>query len=115
MRNAVRSVTCPEVMKYEAPDAKFTVALWDFGCKENIVRELVKRGCRVFRVPSFYTAEQILALNPDGIMLTNGPGDPEENTEIIGELKNLRAKSRSSESVSGTSCLRWQWAERRAR
>ena len=92
VRNAVRSVTCPEVMKYEAPGAKFTVALWDFGCKENIVRELVKRGCRVFRVPSFYTAEQILALDPDGIMLTNGPGDPEENTEIIGELKKLAGK-----------------------
>ena len=92
VRNAVRSVTCPEVREYAPADAKYTVALWDFGCKENIVRELVKRDCRVLRIPSFYTAEQILALSPDGIMLTNGPGDPEENTDIIAELKKLAGK-----------------------
>lgn len=92
VRDAVRSVTCPELKEYGGADGKYTVALWDFGCKENIVRELLKCGCRVFRVPSFYTAEQILALSPDGVMLTNGPGDPEENTGVIAELKKLAGK-----------------------
>ncbi len=92
VKDAVRSVTCSALVGYGSESGKYTVALWDFGCKENIVRELVGRGCRVLRVPSFYTAEQILALNPDGIMLTNGPGDPEENTEIIAELRKLAGK-----------------------
>ena len=92
VRNAVRSVTCPEVREYAPADAKYTVALWDFGCKENIVRELVRRGCKVIRVPASYTAEQILSLNPDGLMLTNGPGDPAENVGIIENIKKLAGK-----------------------
>ncbi len=91
--NAVKSVTCSEVKEYgDRASARWTVAVWDFGCKKNIIRELLKRDCAVLRVPAFYTAEQILALNPDGVMLTNGPGDPEENTGIIEELKKLAGK-----------------------
>ncbi len=91
IRNAVESVTCAEPSVYGEGN-KRTVALWDFGAKENIVRELVKRGCKVIRVPASYTAEQILALNPDGLMLTNGPGDPAENVGIIGNIKKLAGK-----------------------
>ena len=65
------------------------MVLWDFGEKENIRRELLKRGCEVIRVPYDTTAEQILQMDPDGIMLSNGPGDPAENTEIIDQLKIL--------------------------
>lgn len=65
------------------------VVLWDFGAKGNIRRELLKRGVEVITVSSDYTAEKILALNPDGIMLSNGPGDPAENVEIIAEIKKL--------------------------
>mgnify|MGYP002856711433 FL=1 len=65
------------------------VVLWDFGAKANIRRELLKRGLEVVTVPSSYNAEQIKALNPDGIMLSNGPGDPAENTSIIEEIKKL--------------------------
>lgn len=65
------------------------VVLWDFGAKANIRRELLKRGLEVVTVPSSYNAEQIKALNPDGIMLSNGPGDPAENTGIIEEIKKL--------------------------
>lgn len=61
----------------------------DFGAKHNIGRELVKRGCNVTVVPAHTTAEQIKAMNPDGIMLSNGPGDPSDNTAIIAELKKL--------------------------
>lgn len=92
IRDAVKNCTRTEPKRYEGEAAVRTVVLWDFGAKENIVRELVKRGCRVIRVPAFYTAEQILALNPDGVMLTNGPGDPAENTEIIAEIRKLAGK-----------------------
>ena len=87
--DAVKSVTCSDFETYQAEDEKFKVVLWDIGAKYNIRRELVKRGCTVTVVPASTTAEQIKALNPDGIMLSNGPGDPEENVEMIAELKKL--------------------------
>ncbi len=65
------------------------VVLWDFGAKANIRRELLKRGLEVVTVPCSYTAEQIMALNPDGVMLSNGPGDPAENAGIIAEIKKF--------------------------
>lgn len=65
------------------------VVLWDFGAKANIRRELLKRGLEVVTVPCSYTAEQIMALSPDGVMLSNGPGDPAENAGIIAEIKKL--------------------------
>ncbi len=65
------------------------VVLWDFGAKANIRRELLKRGLEVVTVPCTYTAEQIMDLNPDGVMLSNGPGDPAENVGIIAEIKKL--------------------------
>lgn len=90
--DAVKKCTCAQVRTYGEENAKRTVVLWDFGAKENIVRELVRRDCRVLRVPAYYTAEQILALHPDGVMLTNGPGDPAENTEIIENIRKLAGK-----------------------
>ena len=92
IRGAVMHCTCPDRVDYAAENAKHTVVLWDFGAKENIARELVKRGCNVIRVPAWYTAEQILDLHPDGLMLTNGPGDPAENTEIIANIRKLAGK-----------------------
>ena len=92
IRDAVENCTCSKRIDYKAERAKRKVVLWDFGAKENIARELVKRGCNVVRVPSWYTAEEILALNPDGLMLTNGPGDPAENTEIIKNIAKLAGK-----------------------
>ena len=87
--NAVASVSSGEREELKAENAKRRVVLWDFGAKGNIARELVKRGCDVTVVPANTTAEEILALKPDGIMLSNGPGDPQENTQIISELKKL--------------------------
>ena len=91
IKDAVKSVTCSEVEYLGNPDG-IKVAVWDFGAKENILRELVKRGCYCIKVPSYYTAEQILSLNPDGLMLTNGPGDPAENVEIIENIKKIAGK-----------------------
>lgn len=65
------------------------VVLWDFGAKANIRRELLKRGLEVITVPSTATAQQIMDINPDGIMLSNGPGDPQDNVGILAELKKL--------------------------
>ncbi len=86
---AVKSVTCEKQESFEAENGQYHVVLMDFGAKQNICRELVKRGCHVTVVPSSTTAEQVKALHPDGIMLSNGPGDPQENQEIIAQLKLL--------------------------
>ena len=68
------------------------VVLWDFGAKRNIERELVRRGCRVTVVPYSTTADEIVKMEPDGIMLSNGAGDPADNIGIINELKKLCEK-----------------------
>lgn len=91
IKDAVKSVTCRQAEYFGNPDG-MRIVVWDFGAKDNITRELVKRGCYCIKVPSFYTAEQILELNPDGLMLTNGPGDPSENTELIGQIAALAGK-----------------------
>ncbi|MCR5217740.1 carbamoyl phosphate synthase small subunit [Treponema sp.] len=77
----------PEIAMKDGKGKK--IVLWDFGAKANIRRELLKRGAEVVTVPSSYTAKEILALNPDGVMLSNGPGDPAENVGIIAEIKKL--------------------------
>lgn len=74
---------------YPAENAKFNVVLMDYGYKFNIRRELVRRGCNVTVMPWNSTADEIKALNPDGIMLSNGPGDPADNTEAIQTLREL--------------------------
>jgi carbamoyl-phosphate synthase small subunit len=68
---------------------KYNIVLWDFGAKENIRRRLEEHGCNVITVPANATAEEILSFYPDGIMLSNGPGDPAEYTEIIDEIRKL--------------------------
>ena len=75
--------------KYVLPGEGKKVALMDFGAKRNIARSLAQRGCEVTIYPCDTTAEEILASSPDGIMLSNGPGDPKENVEIIKEIRKL--------------------------
>ena len=65
------------------------VVLFDFGAKLNIQRELEKRGCKVTVLPYNTTAEDVIKMSPDGIMLSNGPGDPAENTGVIAEINKL--------------------------
>jgi carbamoyl-phosphate synthase small subunit len=80
----VREVTCAAAYEV-APEgeARFRVVAYDFGIKRNIVRELVKVGCAVTVVPATTTTEEALALEPDGIFLSNGPGDPRPVTYAI--------------------------------
>ncbi|MDE7364808.1 MAG: carbamoyl phosphate synthase small subunit [Ruminococcus sp.] len=90
IKDAVKSVTIPEIRTYESEHKKFRVVLFDFGYKRNIRQELINRGCEVIVVPANTTAEQVRGLNPNGIMFSNGPGDPSENTEIIANIREIQ-------------------------
>lgn len=70
-------------------DEKFHVVAYDFGVKKNILRMLSDRGCRLTVVPAQTTAEEVLAHNPDGIFLSNGPGDPEPCDYAISAIKSF--------------------------
>ena len=93
VKDAVASVsgnekdTCPA-----EGEEKCRVALIDYGAKHNIIRSLQKRGCSVTVWPADTSAETILASGADGVMLSNGPGDPKENAGCIAELKKLIGK-----------------------
>ena len=86
--DAVKSVTCAEPEIYNEK-GETHIVLMHYGCKRNIIRCLVKRGCKVTVMPAFATAEEVAALDPDGIMLSNGPGDPAEPVEVIENLKHI--------------------------
>ena len=73
----------------ELNGAGLKVALMDFGAKKNIARSLAERGCEVTVYPAFTPADEIIAAKPDGVMLSNGPGDPKECDSIIAELRKL--------------------------
>ena len=83
----VKATTCKEI--HVLPGKGKKVALLDLGAKKNIARSLQERGCQVTVYPAYTKAEEILSSNPDGIMLSNGPGDPKECKEIIEEIKKL--------------------------
>ena len=89
----VEAVSCKEPDHYQAEgEERFRVSLLDYGAKRNIVRELQKRGCTVTVLPATTSAEEILAADPDGVMLSNGPGDPAENTYQIEQIRKLLGK-----------------------
>lgn len=89
------AVAAASVLKrQEAPceNARFRVALLDYGAKHNIVRELNRRGCHVSILPHDTAAEDVLSGGYDGVMLSNGPGDPAENAFEIAQIKKLMGK-----------------------
>ena len=89
----VEAVSCKEPDRYPAEGEEcFRVSLIDYGAKRNIVRELQKWGCTVTVLPASTSAEEILAAGPDGVMLSNGPGDPAENTYQIEQIRKLLGK-----------------------
>ncbi len=92
IKDAVKTVAPQEVTEYGDENAKYTVALWNFGAKKSTVQSLVEQGCRVISMPAYATAEEILQTGADGIMLSDGPSDPWENTSIIEEVKKLFGK-----------------------
>ena len=103
VKNAVAEVSTKEMLEFGpgsptsaacscAEGETLHVVLIDYGAKRNIIRCLVKRGCRVTVVPHDTTAEEILALKPDGVMLSNGPGDPAENEFEVQQIAKLVGK-----------------------
>ncbi|HSS64705.1 MAG TPA: glutamine-hydrolyzing carbamoyl-phosphate synthase small subunit [Gammaproteobacteria bacterium] len=76
----------------EAQSARFKVIAYDFGIKRNILRMLTHRGCRVTVVPAQTPAEDVLAMKPDGVFLSNGPGDPEPCDYAIAAIRALLDK-----------------------
>lgn len=87
--NVVDKVTCTNISILKGK--KKRVALLDLGAKKNIAKSLQDRGCEVAVYPAHTSAEEILSAQPDGIMLSNGPGDPKECRAIIQEIKKLYA------------------------
>ena len=83
----VERVTCKEKKVLENDGLK--VALLDLGAKKNIARSLHERGCEVTIYPAHTKAEEIIAARPDGIMLSNGPGDPKDCGPVIDEIRKL--------------------------
>lgn len=77
----------------QSGDSPFHVVAFDFGVKSNILRMLVERGCRLTVVPAKTSAADVLALNPDGVFLSNGPGDPEPCTYAIEAIREILSKS----------------------
>lgn len=70
-------------------EPRYNVVAYDYGIKHNILRRLVHSGCRVTVVPALTSAEDVLALHPDGIFLSNGPGDPEPLVTQVGNIRKL--------------------------
>ncbi len=88
--DVVAEVTTPEVYKIENDGPH--VVVMDFGIKQNILNSLHNLGCNLTVVPADTTAEEILALQPDGVFLSNGPGDPKDVPEVISNVKKLVGK-----------------------
>ena len=102
-RDLVKEVTCaapfdwkdalhPEWMSQKKPKRRFKVVVYDFGVKFNILRNLTGRGCKVVVVPASTSAERVLALRPDGVFLSNGPGDPEVLSYAVENTQKLLGK-----------------------
>ena len=89
-RDAVSIVSTNE--KYEISGEGKNVAIIDFGIKQNIIRNFVKRGCNVTVFPYDFKAEEVLDINPDLVFLSNGPGDPEDMGEAVNEIKKIVGK-----------------------
>ena len=91
-RDAVKRVSCKKRRYYRTADARFSVVAIDCGIKLNIIRSLNRCGCNVTIVPYNTTAEEILFMKPDGVFLSNGPGDPTDVPEVIETVQKLRGK-----------------------
>ena len=95
---AVESTTIKEKEHFDAENGDLNVVLMDFGAKHNIGRELVKRGCNLTVVPAHTTADEIKAMNPDGVMLSNG-FRPSVSVSVISSLHFHRVQKQKSSST----------------
>ncbi len=93
-RELASSVTTDKDYDFPAEaNEKYHIVAYDFGVKTNSLREFAKYGCRVTVVPSDTTADEVLAIKPDGIFLSNGPGDPSAMSKVVEEIRKLTETS----------------------
>jgi len=90
-QDMVKYVTCEKPYKW-SHEGRFRVVAYDFGVKRNILRILSRLGCQITVVPAWTKAEEVMALDPDGIFLSNGPGDPQGVSYAVEEIKKLLDK-----------------------
>ncbi len=90
--NAVEKVSGNQKGYFEAKNAAYTVALWNFGAKNSTVANLTAQGYNVISVPANTTGEEILSLKIDGVVISDGPGNPVDNASAIGEIKKVLGK-----------------------
>ena len=89
-RDLVKEVTCSEEYRVPAKgEAKYRVVSFDYGIKRNILNNLAERGCEIIVFPAQTTAEEVLAHEPDGVFLSNGPGDPEGVPNVVETIRTL--------------------------
>ncbi|MGH9814148.1 MAG: glutamine-hydrolyzing carbamoyl-phosphate synthase small subunit, partial [Candidatus Acidiferrales bacterium] len=86
------SIELSQITKHQAPGTPFHVVAYDFGIKQNILRRLVDVGCRVTVVPARTSGEDVLAMKPDGVFLSNGPGDPEPCTYAVEAVRKMAGR-----------------------
>lgn len=91
-KNLVSNVSCRKRWFARTTNYKYDIVAIDCGMKLNMVRNLNNHGCNVTVVPWNTTAEQILDFKPDGVLISNGPGSPEDVAEVVETIKNLRGK-----------------------
>ena len=92
IKDHVKQVSPKELYKVPALNKKFRVVFMAFGATEGMINELVKRHCEVIVVPYHATFEDIDALSPDGVVLSNGPGNPEDISEVLPTIRELQVK-----------------------
>lgn len=92
IKNAVAGVSAKEIYTEKSAEGRFSVAVYDFGVKKTLKDELLKRGCDLTVYPYDTAAETIIAADHDGVLLSNGPGDPKDNAAVVEEIKKLIAK-----------------------
>lgn len=92
IKDAVKAVATNKKGYFEAEEKKYSVAMLDCGATSNAIEMLTEKGCNVTVFPYNTSADEILSMDIDGVVITNGPGDPAENTEIIEEVKKLMGK-----------------------
>ena len=92
IKGAITAVSDKEKGFFETENAKYTVALWNFGAKRSTIDNLLAQGCNVISMPAMATAAEIIESGAHGVVLSDGPGDPEENQAIIQEVKKILGK-----------------------
>ena len=92
LTDLVKEVSVKKPVKYTVDDAKKTVVLIDCGVKYSIIRNLLKRGINVVRVPYDTSASEVMSYNPDGVFLSNGPGDPKKCEKTIACVREVVEK-----------------------